>query len=204
MSRPLLTARQRRVAFLQDGLQAGQPVRIGRYRVVLVKADHRLSVGREINRLHSALTDHVREVGEPSPVFQCGGQGVHGAPCFCANLGLPAMMPREATACNGADPRAYVRAEVDKLARASVGTTALTESLRVRPRCENVAVALHLACFGLIDRSVGRTLAPKRYPANSALSAAHDTDRTSYGASRPDILVKRRPRDTDRLADFVN
>jgi hypothetical protein len=54
------------------------------------------------------------------------------------------------------------------------------------------------------DRSVGRTLAPKRYLADSALSAPHAPDRKSCVASRRDILVERRPRDADRLADFVN
>jgi hypothetical protein len=60
------------------------------------------------------------------------------------------------------------------------------------------------ARFGVIDRSVGRTLEPKRYPVDSALSAPHAPDRASYVASRRDILLKRRPRGTNRLPDFVN
>ena len=50
------------------------------------------------------------------------------------------------------------------------------------------------------DQRVGRTFARKLYPADSAFAAPHAADRTSCVTSRRDVLVKRRPRDADRLA----
>ena len=55
-----------------------------------------------------------------------------------------------------------------------------------------------------MDQRVGRTFARKLYPADSAFAAPHAADQTSSVASRRDILVERRPRNADRLADFVN